>query len=204
MSVSASRAAPASLNSHHSIRLKPPSRRPAADTAFRSAMSSMASTVGIVTAAVDAERVGRTVTSAISLSVQPPAILVSIDVTSRLAEFIIRADGFSYAVLASDQERLGDAFAGGLSSNRRFELGRWEQWGSGHPRLKGAVTVLDCELIGTMTTTTHVLFVGAVADANTTTERAPLLWHNRSYRHLDGDTANTLTGASAGWGGMES
>lgn len=168
------------------MRLHPP-RRPLVDgTEFRAAMSGLAATVCLVTARRGDERIGRTVTSVMSLSASPPAILISIDIVSRLADFIAKTGGFSFAMLSSEQENVADAFAGRLEPDARFGLGDWQAWPSGHPKLSGAVSVLDCEVIGSIETGTHVLFAGAIIDAETTTSRTPLIWQRHHYHRIDG------------------
>lgn len=164
-----------------------PLRRPAVnDSEFRAVMSGLASSVHVVTARRGDERVGRTVTSVLSLSAEPPAILVSIDIVSRLADLISRTGGFSLAMLASDQTAVADAFAGQVPVPERFDVGRWGAWPSGQPQLQGAVSSLDCEVTGAMETGTHVLFAGAIVDAETDPARQPLVWHRHGYRRLDG------------------
>jgi flavin reductase (DIM6/NTAB) family NADH-FMN oxidoreductase RutF len=162
-----------------------PTRHPVVGTAqFRAAMSAMADTVCVVTGRSGEEEVGRTVTSMLSLSLSPPTILVSIDMTSRLADVIARTGGFSLAVLAEDQQVVGDAFAGRLDPDERFASGTWARWPSGRPMLLGAATALDCEVIGSIETGSHVLFAGAVVEAETTTSRKPLLWQRHGYHGL--------------------
>ncbi len=159
-----------------------PLRRPAvSDGEFRDAMAGLASSVHVVTARRGDERVGRTATSVMSLSAQPPTILVSIDIVSRLADLIARTGSFSLALLASDQASIADAFAGKVEAPERFALGEWRHWPSGQPQLQGAVGNFDCEVIGAMETGTHVLYAGAVVDLETDTNRQPLLWHRRDY-----------------------
>ncbi|WP_240232982.1 flavin reductase family protein [Devosia lacusdianchii] len=164
-----------------------PARRPLVGNAeFRAAMSAMASTVSVVTARRGDERIGRTVTSMLSLSMNPPTILVSIDIMSRLADLIAKTGGFSLAMLADDQQAIADAFAGQVDAGERFNLGDWAEWPSGNPMLLGAVTALDCDVIGSIETGTHVLFAGAIVEAETTTSRAPLVWQRRRYHALGG------------------
>ncbi|WP_297106169.1 flavin reductase family protein [uncultured Devosia sp.] len=164
-----------------------PLRRPAVnDAEFRSAMSGMASGVHVVAARRGDERVGRTATSVLSLSAQPPAILVSIDIVSRLADLIAKTGSFSMAMLATGQEDVANAFAGQVEPAKRFDVGNWDAWPSGQPLLQGAVSALDCEVIGAMETGTHVLFAGAIVDAETRTGASPLLWHRHGYRALRG------------------
>ncbi|SEP74999.1 flavin reductase [Devosia sp. YR412] len=164
-----------------------PSRRPVVGhTEFRSAMAAMASTVSVVTARRGDERIGRTVTAVLSLAANPPTILISIDILSRLADLIAKTGGFSIAMLAEEQADLADAFAGKVEAGERFSLGDWTDWPSGHPMLLGSVTALDCDVIGAMETGTHVLFAGAIVEAETTTSRKPLLWQRHAYHGLGG------------------
>jgi flavin reductase len=168
------------------MKLRPPRRPLVGNAEFRAAMAAMASTVSVVTARRGDERIGRTVTSMLSLSMNPPTILVSIDIMSRLADFIAKTGGFSFAMLADDQQAVGDAFAGRHDPAERFDSGQWTAWPSGHPMLVGAVTTLDCEVIGAIETGTHVLFAGAIIEAETTTSRAPLLWQRHQYHQVGG------------------
>ncbi|MEF2074780.1 flavin reductase family protein [Consotaella aegiceratis] len=162
-----------------------PSLRPFVESrSFRDAMASMGSTACLVTTRLGAERLGRTVTSVFSLSVEPPAILISIDRTSRLADHIAKAQGFSFAMLAEDQQAVADAFAGRGDPERRFDTGRWLSWVSGHPRLQGAVAAMDCTVLGTIETATHILCAGGVVDIELTPDRTPLVWQQRRYRAL--------------------
>jgi flavin reductase (DIM6/NTAB) family NADH-FMN oxidoreductase RutF len=159
-----------------------PLRRPAiSDSEFRTAMAAVASSVHVVTARRGDERVGRTATSVMSLSNQPPTILVSIDIVSRLADIIARTGCFSVALLSDQQAAIADSFAGKLDTTDRFSLGEWSHWPSGQPQLQGAVSSLDCEVIGAMETGTHVLYAGAIIEAETDTARTPLIWHQRDY-----------------------
>ena len=162
-------------------------RRPVMNTAeFKAAMSAIGSSVHVVTARRGEERIGRTVTSVMSLSINPPTILISIDILSRLADLIAKTGGFSFAMLADDQSEVADAFAGRVVAEERFSRGQWGEWPSGHPMLQGAVTALDCEVIGAMETGTHVLFAGAIIEAENTTSRTPLLWQRHQYHGLTG------------------
>lgn len=169
-----------------SMALRPLRRPTVSDAEFRAAMSGLASSVHVVAARRGNEQVGRTATSVLSLSAQPPAILVSIDIVSRLADLIAKTGGFSLAMLASGQKDIADAFAGQVAAEHRFTVGQWDAWPSGHPRLHDAVTVLDCEVIGAMETGTHVLFAGAIIEAETDAGRSPLMWHRHGYCELGG------------------
>ena len=168
------------------MKLHPPRQPVVGNAEFRAAMAGMASTVSVVTARRGDEQIGRTVTSMLSLSMNPPTVLISIDIMSRLADLIAKTRGFSLALLADDQTAIADAFAGRVEPEDRFNSGQWSQWPSGHPMLLGAVTAIDCGVIGSIETGTHVLFAGAVIEAETTSSRKPLLWQRHKYHRLGG------------------
>lgn len=164
--------------------LEAPLRPPADTRAYRDAMATMGTTVCVVAARLGAERLGRTVTSLLSLSIEPPAVLVSIDMASSLADVIAKTRGFSFAILSDRQQAVADAFAGRGDPERRFDNGRWLSWKSGHPRLADAVASMDCEIIGAIETGSHVLFAGAVVDLEAVPDRTPLILHRRRYGTL--------------------
>jgi flavin reductase len=165
------------------MRLREPAHPAVRPAEFRETMASMAQTVSVVTTSHARERIGRTVTAALSLGITPPSVLVSIDIASRLADMILMARGFSMAMLAKGQEPIGDAFAGKLGDDR-FSYGEWGSWPSGNPMLMGAVASFDCELIGTIDTGTHVLFAGAIVHSEIAPLLEPLVWHRHRYRTL--------------------
>lgn len=159
--------------------------RPYADKRdFRDAMASFGTTACVVTARRGDLRLGRTVTSVFSLSIDPPSILVSIDIKSELADVIRGTYGFSFAMLSQSQQDIANAFAGFEEPEKRFDTGRWTSWSSGHPRLADAVVAMDCDLIGAMETESHILFAGGVMDLEIDRDRSPLIWHRREYRQL--------------------
>lgn len=148
---------------------------------FRNAMASLAATTCIVTAAEGRDRLGRTVTAVLSLGIEPPAILVSIQAGSELAAMIRRQGGFSFAMLQQDQQDVALAFAGKVDPAQRFDRGDWSAWPSGHPRLHGAVAAMDCTLRGEVETAGHILFIGHPQRIDLDQTRSPLIWHNRGF-----------------------
>lgn len=169
-----------------SMALRPLRRPTIGDREFRTAMSGLASGVHVVAARRGEERVGRTATSVMSLSAQPPAVLISIDIVSRLADLIAKTGGFSLAMLATNQSDIADAFAGQVPYTERFGVGNWTDWPSGQPRLLGAATTLDCDVIGAMETGTHVLFAGAIIETDSDETLSPLIRYRHGYHALNG------------------
>ncbi len=147
-------------------------------------MSTLAAAVTVVTADDGQDRQGRTVTAMLSLSAEPPAVMVSITRDSELAQAIGASGHFSLSVLAQDQQSVADAFAG-WGAKDRFSSAEWDQWPSGQPLLIGAVSSLDCVVAGTIEMDTHLLYAGIVTHTRSYPDRAPLIWQRRGYRALD-------------------
>ena len=170
---------------HTRLELTEPRHPPVVRADFADVMARMAATVSVVTASHEGKSLGRTVTATLSLGVTPPSVMVSIDIASPLADLIVRANGFSMAMLSDDQQIIADAFAGKLGDIDRFMMGVWGNWPSGHPLLYGAAAAIDCELIGTIETKTHLLFAGAILHTDVAGKHEPLLWHDRGYRRVE-------------------
>jgi flavin reductase (DIM6/NTAB) family NADH-FMN oxidoreductase RutF len=151
---------------------------------FAEVMSRMAATVCVVSAVDGAGRHGRTATAVLSLSADPPSILVSIKAGSVLAGAIKAAGGFSLAMLAQGQELVADAFAGRVAPDKRHLIGVWGAWPSGRPHLLGTSAALDCELSGAISAADHELFVGTIVATDIPEHSRPLLWSRRDYRTL--------------------
>lgn len=148
---------------------------------FKDSMAHIAFSIAIVCARAGQEELGRTVTSFMPLSADPPRLTVSIDAHSRLVDLINSSKSFSVSFLASGQEHVADAFAGKWGKIDRFSLAQWKRWPSGSRRLLGAAVSFDCELAAAISVGDHVLFVGNLIEALIENTTKPLLWSNRSY-----------------------
>lgn len=152
--------------------------------AFLSAMSCAANTVYIVTTDGPAGKAGLTVTalSSVSADVDAPRLLICLHHDSGTAQIIRANGGFCVNMLGEADDALSDRFAGRHGDEiDRFAQGDWGVSRAGMPVLESAVAVFDCALSEeTLVGTHHVLF-GAVREARSAPEEAPLLYHKRSY-----------------------
>lgn len=151
---------------------------------FKDAMASLAFSIAIVTASHSNEQTGRTVTSFMPLSVEPPLIVISIDARSRLVDLIVAGRSFSLSFLSPGQETVGDGFAGRWPQAVRFSLSDWTYWPSGNPRLAGARLCMDCEMVSSIDAGDHILFVGALIEIDALDEGELLIWNQRAYSVL--------------------
>ncbi|MCZ7912445.1 flavin reductase family protein [Agrobacterium leguminum] len=71
---------------------------------FKDSMAGLAFTVAVATACHAGERVGRTITSFMPLSAEPPLLMISIDASSRMVDPIAASRRF--AALARGQEEI--------------------------------------------------------------------------------------------------
>lgn len=165
---------------HAHVPLKAPplrqSRRVNSRTLWRASF-----TVAVATASHAGERIGRTITSFMPLSAEPPLLMISIDASSRMVDLVAASQRFSVTALSRGQEEIADVFAGKGNLPDRFSVGHWDVWPSGSSRLADALLSMDCELVGSIDAADHILFVGSIIEASFDPLRKPLLWSERNY-----------------------
>lgn len=129
---------------------------------FRQAMRNLASGVAIVATGAALEPRGLTVSSITSVCIEPPCLLVGININSGPHD-AIRAHGrFGVSLLAIDQQDIALRFAGrdGSKGPERFNTARWDQGILDVPLLQGAICALECVLHHYQVIGTHGLFIG--------------------------------------------
>jgi hypothetical protein len=91
---------------------------------------------------------GMTVTSVSSLSVDPPSLVVSINLASSSWPLLKRYGFFGVNILTADQLDVAERFTGkdGLNGAERFAGAAWTTGASGVPLLVGTLAAIDCEV----------------------------------------------------------
>ncbi|RSN50745.1 flavin reductase [Actinomadura sp. WAC 06369] len=128
---------------------------------------------------------GTTVTSFMSVSLEPPMVLAGVSSSSYLAEVLGRRDRWAATVLSSGQRALAGRFAAAGRPGARILL-------AGEPHHRGPVSdalvpenglaALECENRQTIVAGDHTLFVAEVLAADyIARERKPLIRVNRRY-----------------------
>ena len=151
---------------------------------LRHALGRFATGVTIVTT-LDAEgqRVGLTVNSFASLSLEPPLVMWALRALSPSLPAFQAGAGFAVNVLAQDQIELSRRFASHHAGDR-FAAGRWSAGTSGGlPLLDGAAAVLECERVSAQPAGDHVLFIGRVLGFGQS-DRPPLVFRQGRYHRL--------------------
>jgi flavin reductase (DIM6/NTAB) family NADH-FMN oxidoreductase RutF len=124
---------------------------------------------------------GMTVNSFSSVSLDPPLVLVSIDLKNAILGHFISSSWFAINILAEHQENLSRRFSS-PSENRFLEV-RWHAGASGTPLLDGVLAQLECSVVRTFEVGDHTVLIGEVRRA-VYTEGKPLVFFDSTYRHL--------------------
>jgi flavin reductase (DIM6/NTAB) family NADH-FMN oxidoreductase RutF len=148
-------------------------------------MRSWTSGVTLVTSHFEGHDHGMTVSSFTSVALEPPLVLVCIDISSRTHEMILRSEIFAAAILAEDQQGVADRFASrkGEHDDRFASLPLITTPG-GCPIPEGALAYIDCRLAATHSAGASTVFMGQVTDTRVLRQAPPLVYHNRAYRRL--------------------
>lgn len=156
---------------------------PVSPELFVAGMRLHAAGVTVVTTAHRGRRAGLTATSVCSVSAEPPQLLVCVNREADANAPIRAGRRFCVNVLAADQHRLADRFAGrfGDVSEARFEEGGWIRLATGAPALEGCRASFDCRVVAVLEAGTHTIFVGLVEAVVTRPELAPLVYHEGEY-----------------------
>jgi flavin reductase (DIM6/NTAB) family NADH-FMN oxidoreductase RutF len=147
---------------------------------LRSVMRLIPAPVSVVTVDLEGERLGLTVASLVSLSLEPPLVGLAIRREAALHELLRRAGEFGVSVLASGQEHLAQHFARGVPP-----IALWQgvelRDAVGPPLLAGALAWLRCTVRDERETGDHTLFVGEVVEAETGRAENALVYLDRRY-----------------------
>ncbi|HEV2634154.1 MAG TPA: flavin reductase family protein [Actinocrinis sp.] len=145
---------------------------------FREVMAGVCSPVSVVTAMTGDRPHGSTVSAFASLSLVPPMVLISLDQRSYLLTMIRDTGRFGVNVLGSHQAGLALTFAG--KGADKFAGVPW-QLDQNLPRLLGAPGWLACRAADFVIGGDHVIVLGEVTAAETTTAAPPLTYHRREF-----------------------
>jgi flavin reductase (DIM6/NTAB) family NADH-FMN oxidoreductase RutF len=124
---------------------------------------------------------GMTVNSFSSVSLDPPLVLVSIDLKNAILGHFISSSWFAINILAEHQEDLSRRFS--RTSENRFIDVNWHAGPSGTPLLDGVLAQLECSVVRTFDVGDHTVLIGEVRRAGYT-DGKPLVYFDSAYRSL--------------------
>ena len=146
---------------------------------FRNALGRFASGVTVLTAQFEERTHGMTANAFVSVSLDPPLILVSLDNRSNMHRILPQVRRLGISVLAEDQDALSNHFAGRPAADLDV---RYVQR-NGLPLIGGAVAYFLVDVVDIHPAGDHTLYVGRVEhfEAN---EGRPLLFYSGRYHHM--------------------
>lgn len=147
---------------------------------FRRTLGRFATEVTVVTVALEDRPHGMTANALLSVSLDPPLVLVSVDQRARMHRYLEQVSRYGVSVLARDQEAAARHFAGKPQSGfvPTFE------WVEEVPLLSGAVAHLVCDVWERVPAGDHTLVLGRVRWLEYW-EREPLVFFGGDFRCLE-------------------
>ena len=177
---------------------------------FRQVMGQFATGVSVVTTSSKGTVAGLTVNAFCSVSLDPPLVLICVDLSSTTLPVIRESGVFAVNILTNEQERLSQCFA--TSTPERYEnfcYARYHRAATGSPILDDVLAFIDTRVVAEYPAGDHVIFLGQVvamgtdgravfADEEVTAntdlteyldqtsggEASPLTYYRGNYRHL--------------------
>ncbi|MGQ0602611.1 MAG: hydroxymethylglutaryl-CoA lyase [Anaerolineales bacterium] len=147
-----------------------------------------------MTTVFNGQRLGLTVSSFSSVSLDPPLISVCIDNKLYNRTAIEQSGAFAVNVLDVHQMEYGLVFAGMKPDvEERFEGIEATMAVTGCPILPGVLSWLDCRVWKTYDGGDHTIFVGEVVATDSSGADTPLLYHNRLWRRSESLDVPTLS-----------
>jgi flavin reductase (DIM6/NTAB) family NADH-FMN oxidoreductase RutF len=154
-------------------------------TDFRATLAQWASGVAVATSVLDGQRVGITVSSFSSLSMEPPRILICIAKRLYTHQVISNSGVFAVNILAANQMDWGMLFAGRLPEQEdRFAGIETFTAETGAPLLPDVLGWLDCRVSALHDGGDHSIMVGDVVATSAQQAGEPLLYYHRNWRQL--------------------
>jgi flavin reductase len=150
---------------------------------LRALMRRFPAGVAVVTVDADGERLGLTVGTLVSLSLEPPLVGIAVAREAALHELLREAGGFSVSLLASGQEAVAQHFARGVPPIAHWHGIEFRE-GKRAPLLEGALGWLECGLWAEWPVGDHTFFAGEVEESELGEAKPPLLYLDRRYTSL--------------------
>jgi flavin reductase len=160
---------------------------PVAPDDFRLALSRFATGVTVMTTCADDAAHAMTANAFTSVSLDPPLVLVCVDLEAAMHPLVLRSGVFAVSMLNEEQEPLSTWFSTPTRplGSEQFDGVAWRPAPvTGCPLLDGAVAHVDCRLRDAHEAGDHSIVVGEVVAAGVDPQARPLLYYASAYRRL--------------------
>lgn len=154
-------------------------------TALRRALGQFATGITIVSVLGPDGPHGMTANSFTSVSLDPPLLLVSVDLRRRAHPLLAQAYRWTVSVLSAEQRALSDRFASSkLPLHNQFEGVPHRLTPDGIPLIEGALAQFVCRRYAQYPGGDHTLFLGLIEQLDYVADAPPLLYFNGHYHEL--------------------
>lgn len=159
-----------------------------ANDEFKRAMRGFVGSVCVVTVGEGAERSGLTATSVISLSAEPPRMLLCVNRAASAWPLLDRYRYFGINALAGEHQHIADRFAGrdGAKGPARYAHADWTTLTTGAPILSDALVAFDCELEERIDRYTHSILIARVIELRIRGDATALVYGQGIYDTVGG------------------
>ena len=147
----------------------------------RQVMGRFATGVTVVTTRTGDEMCGMTANAVMSLSLDPPLIVVSVDKTAHMHGALLESRCFAVNVLKQEQESLSRRFA--RKGPKDFSDLSCSVEETGSPILDDALAYADCKVVEVLSGGDHDMFVGELLAAESRVGQ-PLVFYGGNYARL--------------------
>lgn len=153
---------------------------------FREAMRLIVGNVSVITAGVGEDRSGLVAISMVSLSADPPKVIVCVNRTSSTWPLIERHRHFGVNALAAHHQEVAERFSGfgGIKGEDRYHGAEWVKGETGVSLLADASVSLDCRLEEMIDRGSHSIIIGAVASVRIKDAGTALTYWRGGYRGI--------------------
>ena len=147
---------------------------------FLQAMRGITSTVTIVSAKDGENKQAMTATSVVSLSLDPPSMLVCINQEASIHKVMKEGLGFCINILSLGQENLADICSIKGKEEQRFLVGNWSEL-ENIPYNIDSQSNLFCNCVKAIEHTTHTIYLGEIIEVLNQSSLNPLLYKDGNY-----------------------
>lgn len=153
---------------------------------FRKTLGHFASGVSVILAELPPVLHAMTANSLTSVSLDPPLILVCVDLKARMHAALTVSSPFTVSFLKESQHSLSNLFANPAPGPGLFENLTLTPAAHGIPYLADALAFLACRVDAVYPGGDHDLVVGRVEELGVLSEDGPLLFYQGQYRKIGG------------------
>lgn len=147
---------------------------------FRRVMGRFATGVTVVSFLRNGVPAGMTVNAFLSVSLQPPLVLVSVRKTSRFVEHVHLGDRCGINILSEQQRHLGPHFA----SQPEQEVEARFSDHAGTPLLDGSLAQIIARVVDIHPAGDHLLYIAAIEHLAHGPEAQPLIFFSGRYKQI--------------------